>query len=326
MEAVQEQPLPAICCVCGIGIAPNAANMCARCICAEVDLTASLPKQCSISWCKSCNRYQRPPWVAAELESPELLALCLAKIKGMSKSIKLVDAHWVWTEPHSRRLKIRVTARGEALAGVIVEQSFTIEFVVMPLQCEDCTALATEHGVWKALVQVRQKVRHQRTFLFLEQLLLKHGLTNAIQRVVSMPGGLDLYFGGRSASAQLIQLTESLAPVRVKHSKRLISQDFHSNIANYKYTTFVDIAPICRFDLIFVPKKLRTQLGGIRSFQLVLKICGFIRMINAEGEVFKTTDLDEATYWRNAGSLLPLCTVEDLIEFVVLDIELCVSR
>jgi nonsense-mediated mRNA decay protein 3 len=50
--------------------------------------------------------------MTCELESKELLALCLKKIKGLNK-VKLVDAGFIWTEPHSRRLKIKLTIQKE---------------------------------------------------------------------------------------------------------------------------------------------------------------------------------------------------------------------
>jgi len=45
--------------------------------------------QVSLFWCRGCGRYQKPPWVSAELESRELLALCLKKIKGLNKDVKV---------------------------------------------------------------------------------------------------------------------------------------------------------------------------------------------------------------------------------------------
>ena len=52
-------------------------------------------------------RYLNPPnfWVTAALESRELMALCLKKLKNLSK-VKLIDAIFVWTEPHSKRIKV----------------------------------------------------------------------------------------------------------------------------------------------------------------------------------------------------------------------------
>jgi NMD protein affecting ribosome stability and mRNA decay len=52
-------------------------------------------------------RYLQPPseWVPCALESRELLSLCLKKLKGLNR-VKLVDAGFVWTEPHSKRIKV----------------------------------------------------------------------------------------------------------------------------------------------------------------------------------------------------------------------------
>lgn len=55
-------------------------------------------------------RYLQPPseWVACTLESRELLGLCLKKLKGLQK-VKLIDAGFVWTEPHSKRIKVQIS-------------------------------------------------------------------------------------------------------------------------------------------------------------------------------------------------------------------------
>ena len=50
--------------------------------------------------------------MSCALESRELLALCLKKVKGLGK-VKLVDAGFVWTEPHSKRIKVKLTVQKE---------------------------------------------------------------------------------------------------------------------------------------------------------------------------------------------------------------------
>ncbi len=62
----------------------------------------------------------------AELESKELLTFCVKKVKGLAK-VKLVDAAFVWTEPHSRRLKVKLTVQAEVLNGAILQQTFVVE-------------------------------------------------------------------------------------------------------------------------------------------------------------------------------------------------------
>ena len=59
-------------------------------------------------------RYLQPPsyWVACGLESRELLSICLKRLKGLSK-VHLVDAGFIWTEPHSKRVKVKLTIQKE---------------------------------------------------------------------------------------------------------------------------------------------------------------------------------------------------------------------
>lgn len=192
--------------MCGAQIEPNASNMCVNCIRNQVDITEGIPKSIIIQLCKNCGRsvlflcpfffffffletsscirkrtsltytdsYLSPPnaWVTCELESRELLTFCIKRIKGLNK-VKLVDAGFVWTEPHSRRIKVKLTIQKEVFTSTILQQVFVVEFVVQTQQCPACAASFTEH-TWQAVVQLRQKVDHKRTFLFLEQLILKH--------------------------------------------------------------------------------------------------------------------------------------------------------
>lgn len=89
------------------------------------------------------------------------------------KKVKLVDAAWIWTEPHSRRLKLKLTVQKEVGNGAVLQQAMAVTFVVRNQQCEGCAAAFT-NNTWTAVVQVRQRVDHKRTFFYLEQLILKH--------------------------------------------------------------------------------------------------------------------------------------------------------
>jgi nonsense-mediated mRNA decay protein 3 len=79
-----------------------------------MDITEGIPKQVTLHYCKGCNRYLQPPhiWANAELESRELLTVCLKKLRGLQK-VRLVDASFIWTEPHSRRIKVKLTIQKE---------------------------------------------------------------------------------------------------------------------------------------------------------------------------------------------------------------------
>jgi nonsense-mediated mRNA decay protein 3 len=73
----------------------------------------------------------------------------------MRMQVKLVDAGFLWTEPHSRRLKVQLKVQAPVLNGAILEQTFVVEFVVDTHMCLDCTRAAnTSSNVWTACVQV----------------------------------------------------------------------------------------------------------------------------------------------------------------------------
>ena len=96
-----------LCCTCGAPMVWNPSSMCSNCIRTRVDISEDIPKSVPMQWCKACGRYLNPPkhWIACQPESKELLSVCLKRIKGLNK-VKLVDAAFIWTEPHSRRLKV----------------------------------------------------------------------------------------------------------------------------------------------------------------------------------------------------------------------------
>lgn len=68
-----------------------------------------------------------PPssWVVATPESRELLALCLKKLRGLGR-IRIIDASFIWTEPHSRRIKVKITVQDSVSDGVLMQQSFEV--------------------------------------------------------------------------------------------------------------------------------------------------------------------------------------------------------
>jgi nonsense-mediated mRNA decay protein 3 len=88
LDPVQATSLPSsghtvLCCQCGVSMPANQANMCLNCIRNQVDITEGIPKQLTAQWCKNCERWLQPPnsWIVAALESKELMALLLRKIK-----------------------------------------------------------------------------------------------------------------------------------------------------------------------------------------------------------------------------------------------------
>ena len=133
------------------------------------------------------------------------MALCLKKLKGLNK-VKLIDANFLWTEPHSKRLKVKLQVQAEVLGGAILQQTFVVEFCVAYQMCPDCHRTeAKDH--WNCLVQVRQKTKQRKTLFFLEQLLIKYNATKDCVGIKPHHEGLDFFFATESKVRQVLAVS-----------------------------------------------------------------------------------------------------------------------
>lgn len=147
--------------------------------------------------------------------------------------------------------------------STILQQIFEVEYIVSHGQCPDCTRLAAKN-MWKASVQVRQKVNHKRTFLFLEQLILRHNAHKDTVSIKEAKDGLDFFYVQRSHAIKMCEFLAAVTPVRTKGSEQLLSTDTHSGTSSYKFTYSVEIAPICKDDLVCIPIKQARALSNIK--------------------------------------------------------------
>lgn len=307
-----------LCCKCGIPMAPNAANMCVKCLRSEVDITEGLQKHVIIIHCPECDTYLQPPrtWIKAQLESKELLTFCVKRLKNLN-TVRLVHAEFIWTEPHSKRIKVKLRVQKEVLNGAILEQSYTVEYVVQEQMCESCSRVQANPDQWVAAVQLRQHVSHRRTFFFLEQLILKHDAAVRAIRIKQMDQGIDFFFGNRSHAVKFVEFVGKVAPIKSRHDKQLVSHDSKSNNYNYKYTFSVEICPICREDLICLPSKVAVSLGNLGPLVICTKISNNIALLDPF--TLRHCFLDADQYWRS--SFKSLLSSRQLVEYIVLDVE-----
>ena len=68
-------------------------------------------------------------WTIAEPESRELLVICLKKLKVLSK-VRLIDAGFIWTEPHSKRIKVKLTIQKEVCQTFVLNPLFLYPFII----------------------------------------------------------------------------------------------------------------------------------------------------------------------------------------------------
>ena len=261
-----------LCCFCGAPIEPNPSSMCVNCLKQKINIAEGVDTEVPILFCRQCERYcaNGDKFVPAQLESPELMGLCLKKIRGL-KGCKILDAKFLWTEPHSKRIKIRLLLQKDVLNGTLIQQEHEVTFVVTSTMCEECQYTYTNH-TWNWLVQVRQKVQHKSTFLFLEQEILKQRHKFQIYDIQTQPDGVDFYFTDKSPCLRFLDFLHSRVPGKHAEAIKLISADVKSNTANRKHTIRFDMATICKDDLVVIPAKLRQSVGAIQGMALCFKV------------------------------------------------------
>ncbi|GAO49412.1 60S ribosomal export protein nmd3 [Saitoella complicata NRRL Y-17804] len=310
-----------LCCNCGVPIpAPegSAPALCYDCIKLSADITDGIPREGTLHYCKNCERYLQPPsaWVAAPLESRELLSLCLRKLRGLNK-VRLIDAGFIWTEPHSRRVKVKLTVQKEAFTSTIIQQTFEVEYTIAYQQCLDCAKIWA-NNTWKAMVQIRQKVNHKRTFLYLEQLILKHHAHKDTTNIKEVKDGLDFYYGNRNQAERMLEFLAAVAPITSKKSEELISMDTHTSVHSYKFTFSVELPRVTKDQLICLPRRLAQSMGNMVQLCLCSRMGTNIEFLDPN--TLQTGSMTAATYWYQPFE--SLADIGSMVEYTVLDVEL----
>lgn len=304
-----------LCCLCGTSIDPNAAAMCIQCLRGECDITGEIETSLEVTQCRKCEKWlhKLDQWISLEMESQHLLNWCLKRVGGLQKGdTRVVHAAWIWTEPHSKRLKLSADIEREVMDEKIrLRQRVIVDFKIVNRQCVDCTRDATEH-TWTALVQVRQHAGDKRTLSHLESLLSKSGLAELMIDMEIKRDGLDLYFRTKNNAEKVAEFISSRMPSKMKSSKKLVSQDKHSHTSRTEHTIFIEIAPFSKDDLVILPR----EVSGHVELAIVTKVSSSLHFINP-----LTMSRSEVTASRYFSLLFTTAlTSKQLTPFIVLDI------
>eukprot|EP00955_Chlamydomonas_euryale_P096452 365012-Chlamydomonas_euryale.AAC.1 len=89
---------------------------------------------------------------------------------------------------------------------------------------------------------------------------MKHGADVNCVKITDIHEGVDFFFANRAHACKLVDFLQSVVPVRFRTDKQLVSHDTHNNTYNYKYTFSVEIIPVCKDDLVFLPAKLKSNV------------------------------------------------------------------
>uniref|UniRef100_A0A914LGG1 60S ribosomal export protein NMD3 n=4 Tax=Meloidogyne TaxID=189290 RepID=A0A914LGG1_MELIC len=308
------------CCECGAPIAPNPLNMCLGCVRSRVDILEGIVKQIQLNSCRNCSRYLVPPnaWIYAQLESKELMSICLGRLKAATtqQKLRIIDASFIWTEPHSKRLKVKVTIQKEVFDKAILQQSFVAEFVIANQMCDDCHRHEAK-SYWRACVQVRQRCDYKKTLFYLEQLLLKNGAHSKCSSIKPVLTGIDFYFPRQQEARKMVDFVTAVLPAKFQHSQQLVTHDVRNNFYDYKHTYCVDIVPIIKDSLICLPKHLGRQFSSIGQFVVCLRVTEVVTLINTQ--TLQLFELNSNIYWKEPFGML--IQPKMLTEFYVLEVE-----
>jgi nonsense-mediated mRNA decay protein 3 len=231
--------------------------------------------------------------------------------------VKLIDAGFIWTEPHSRRLKVKLTVHGEVVGGTVLQQVFVVEFTVNNQMCDDCHRTEAK-DFWKCIVQVRQRAENKKTFYYLEQLILKHKAHENTLGIKPIHGGLDFYYHNDNHARKMVDFLFTMLPVKSTQSKRLISHDIHSNTYNYKFNFSIDIVPLSKDSIVCLSKKMQNQLANMGAISLVLRVANTVHFIDPL--TAQIAEMNSTVYYRQPFEAI--CNPKQLVEYIVMNIEI----
>lgn len=135
---------------------------------------------------------------------------------------------------------------------------------------------------------------------------------------------MDFYFPDKGKASRFICFLEGVVPTKIKVSKKLIGMDDKNNTANYKYTNYVEICPLCKDDLVYLPAKLARTLGNISRTCLVKSVSNLIHVIDPLSG--QTAAMSPEQFWRDPIRPIVTAARSRMTRYIVLGKEPIVLR
>ena len=298
-----------VCCLCSAVIDANPRGTCEACFRKSLNIKTCIPTEFEIQYCKECKRFLRPPYVKIERESSDMMQLCLSRIKSYDKQVKIIDSNFIYTEPHSKVIKIKITIQKE-IEKNIISQNLIIEFKEKWGICRDCQKLQTPH-TWASCVQIRQRVPHKKTMLYLEQIILKNKMQKNSLDFQEANDGFDFFFSTRRAGEIFSNWIATVVPSKITYAKKYVS------MSTSTFTYLVDVANVAKYDLFILDKESYKKLGGIGPLLVCTRLSS--RTIFEDPRTFNHLYLDGNTFFKY--KFKNFCNSNQLIEFLILDVQ-----
>ena len=297
-----------VCCLCSAIIDANPRGTCEACLRKSLNIKTCIPTEFELQYCKECQRFLRPPYVKIERESSDMMKLCLSRIKSYDKKVKIIDSNFIYTEPHSKMIKIKVTIQKE-IEKNILSQDLIIEFKEKWNICRDCQKLQTPH-TWASCVQIRQRVPHKKTMLYLEQIILKNKMQKNSLYFEEANDGFDFFFSTRRAGEIFSNWIATVIPSKITYTKKYVS------LSTSTFTYLVDVANVAKYDLFLLDKDSYKKLGGIGPLLICTRLSS--RTVFEDPRTFNHLYLDGNTFFKYKFN--KFCNSNQLTEFLILDV------
>ena len=297
-----------VCCLCSAVIDANLRGTCEACLKKSLNIKTCIPTEFELQYCKGCQRFLRPPYVKIERDSADMMKLCLSRIKSYDKKVKIIDSNFIYTEPHSKVIKIKISIQKEVEKNIL-SQNLIIEFKEKWNLCRDCQKLQTPH-TWSSCVQIRQRVPHKKTMLYLEQIILKNKMQKSSLYFEEANDGFDFFFSTRRAGEIFSNWIATVVPSKITYHKKYVS------LSTSTFTYLVDVANVAKYDLFILDKDSYKKLGGIGPLLICTRLSS--RTIFIDPRTFNHLYLDGNTFFKYKFN--PFCNSNQLTEFLVLDV------
>ena len=297
-----------VCCLCSAVIDANPHGTCEACFRKSLNIKTSIPTEFEIIYCKECQRFLRPPYVKISRESTDMMNLCLSRIKSYDKKVKIIDSNFIYTEPHSKIIKIKITMEKEIEKNIIT-QNLIVEFKEKWLLCRDCQKNQTPH-IWSSCVQIRQRVPHKKTMLFLEQIILHNKMQKNALDFKETNDGFDFFFLTRREGEIFSNWLATVVPSKITYAKKYVS------LSTSTFTYLVEVANVAKYDLFILNKDSCKKLGGIGPLLVCTRLSS--RTIFIDPRTFNYLYLDGNTFFKY--KFKSFCNSNQLTEFLILDV------
>ncbi|KNA18511.1 hypothetical protein SOVF_069850 [Spinacia oleracea] len=297
----------------------------------EEDPTRELPKSVVIMYCEGCQSYSytgRSVWHKFDPNSLTLLRFLLRRVSFHIRKLQLwlISAHFMEHDNgFDSTVRVALNLQYEAADGSRHTKISTVRYNLGYLKCPSCSDLIDETQLSSVLQLRLYSCSNQILDLLHLRVLQKRPTFFNIKKIKHTDNGMDFFFDSEHGARKLNYFLKVEAPVKTDPIiENIVSTDtMIDNTAICQSCIRVTVCPISRDDLVYLPKKVFAALGI--EYMGPLVICTKVSRNITFIDPLKLNEcwINSNNYWRDPFE--PLKVSQELVEYIVLDIEIVLS-